>query len=230
MTNRYLIVGTIIGLGALSAVAAGALYYAGRTPLDTRASTESCATSDSTTTAATASKETKKMITSKIAESKSGKVEVATFGAGCFWGVESTFRALPGVLSTSVGYSGGYLDNPTYKDVCYKDTGHAEVVQIEFDPEEISYAKLLDVFWKNHDPTTINRQGPDEGSQYRSVVFYHNDAQRQAAEEVKEQLTASKRFGVRPIVTQIVQAMKYYPAEDYHQQYNEKRGRTSCHL
>ncbi|MCE9605840.1 MAG: peptide-methionine (S)-S-oxide reductase MsrA [Planctomycetia bacterium] len=169
------------------------------------------------------------MITSKIAESKSGKVEQATFGAGCFWGVESTFRALPGVLSTSVGYSGGQTDNPTYEDVCTSATGHAEVVQVEFDPEQVSYAQLLDIFFKNHNPTTLNSQGPDFGTQYRSVVFAHSDAQRLAAEEAKQRLDDSKRWG-RPVVTQIVPFVKYYPAEGYHQQYNEKRGKTSCHL
>lgn len=170
------------------------------------------------------------MITSKIADSKSGKVEAAVFGAGCFWGVESTFRALPGVLSTSVGYAGGHLDNPTYHDVCSDETGHAEVVKIEFDPDEISFEELLETFYKSHNPTTLNRQGPDFGSQYRSVVFYQNEAQRATAEAVKQRVDASGRWGGRPVVTQIVPAAKYYPAEDYHQQYNEKRGRTSCHL
>lgn len=223
MTNRSIVVATLFGLGALSAATAGALYYAGRSP---DVSMEACAPSEVATAPA---KETKKVITSKIAESKSGKVERATFGAGCFWGVESTFRALPGVLGTTVGYSGGNFDNPSYHDVCEKETGHAEVVQIEFDPEEISYGKLLDVFWKNHNPTTLNSQGPDFGTQYRSVVFFHSDDQRKAAEAAKQELEESKRWG-RPIVTQIVPLVKYYPAEDYHQQYNEKRGRTSCHL
>jgi peptide-methionine (S)-S-oxide reductase len=247
MSNRYLIVGLLLSLGAATAAAAGALYYAGRTPEriselpETRTATQEASAMpepcDATQAnfampkalAKYASKETKTVITSKIADSKSGKVETATFGAGCFWGVESTFRALPGVLSTSVGYCGGHLDNPTYKDVCYKDTGHAEVVRVEFDPEQISYAKLLDVFFDNHNPTTLNRQGPDFGSQYRSVVFFHSDAQRQAAEATKERLQQGNRWQ-RPIVTQIVEAPKYYAAEDYHQQYNEKRGLKSCHL
>jgi peptide-methionine (S)-S-oxide reductase len=168
------------------------------------------------------------MVTSKIAESKSGKVEKATFGAGCFWGVESLFREKPGVLSTSVGYAGGKTVNPTYKQVCYDETGHAEVVQIEFDPDQISYAQLVDVFFGCHNPTTLNRQGPDVGSQYRSVVFYHSDAQRAVAEEAKRKLGESNRWG-RPIVTQIEPAPPYYLAEEYHQQYDEKNGRVSCH-
>jgi peptide-methionine (S)-S-oxide reductase len=168
------------------------------------------------------------MITSKIAESKSGKVEKATFGAGCFWGVESLFRQKPGVLSTSVGYAGGKTVNPTYRQVCYDETGHAEVVQIEFDPEQISYAQLVDVFFACHNPTTLNSQGPDYGSQYRSVVFYHDDAQRAVAEEAKRKLGESGRWG-RPIVTHIEPMPPYYLAEDYHQQYDEKNGRVSCH-
>ena len=169
------------------------------------------------------------MITNKIADLKSGKVSQATFGAGCFWGVEATFRKLPGVLSTAVGFAGGQTDNPTYKDVCYTDTGHAEVVHVEFDPEQISYAQLVDVFFANHNPTTLNRQGPDVGSQYRSAVFYHDDAQRAAAEAAKQKLGESGRWG-RPIVTQIVPFTKFYAAEEYHQQYLEKRGLSSCHL
>ena len=168
------------------------------------------------------------MITSKIAESKSGKVERATFGAGCFWGVEALYRQTPGVLSTSVGYAGGKTENPTYDDVCNGDTDHAEVVHVEFDPEEVSFAKLVDIFFENHNPTTLNRQGPDFGSQYRSVVFYHDDAQRAVAEDSKHKLGESGRWG-RPIVTQIVPFTKFFAAEGYHQQYLEKQGRTSCH-
>lgn len=223
MTNRSLIVATVLGLGAVSAAAGGALYYASRSVSELP---PACAPDEP---AVAPVKEGKKMISSKIADSKSGKVEAAVFGAGCFWGVESTFRALPGVLSTSVGYAGGHLINPTYHDVCSDETGHAEVVKIEFDPDQISFEELLDVFFKSHNPTTLNRQGPDFGSQYRSVVFYENDAQRATAEAVKQRVDASGRWG-RPVVTQIVPAAKYYPAEDYHQQYNEKRGRTSCHL
>lgn len=153
--------------------------------------------------------------------------EKATFGAGCFWGVESTFRNIRGVTDAAVGYAGGATDNPTYEDVCGRDTGHAEVVQVEFDPNVVGYRELLDVFWANHDPTTLNRQGPDMGSQYRSVVFYHSDEQRAAAEETKEKLNLSGKFR-RPIVTQIESAPSFYRAEEYHQRYLEKRGMAHC--
>ncbi|MEP6776974.1 MAG: peptide-methionine (S)-S-oxide reductase MsrA [Chthoniobacterales bacterium] len=153
--------------------------------------------------------------------------EKATFGAGCFWGVESTFRNINGVADAAVGYAGGTKENPTYEEVCSAETGHAEVVQVEFDPNIVSYRDLLDVFWANHDPTTSNRQGPDVGTQYRSVVFYHNDEQRVAAEETKEKLNASGKFR-RPIVTQIEPAPPFYRAEEYHQRYLEKRGMAHC--
>lgn len=156
-------------------------------------------------------------------------IEKATFAAGCFWGVEATFRRIPGVVSTAVGYTGGQLENPTYKAVCHENTGHAEAVQVEYDPSQVQYEQLLQVFWENHDPTTLNRQGPDVGSQYRSAIFYHNDEQKRLAEASKEQLAQSGRFR-RPIVTQIVPAAAFYMAEDYHQQYLEKRGLASCHL
>jgi peptide-methionine (S)-S-oxide reductase len=155
--------------------------------------------------------------------------ELATFGAGCFWGVEAAFRQIPGVTGTAVGYLGGTLENPTYHDVCTGRTGHAEVVQVEFDPANVTYEQLLDVFWKNHDPTTLNRQGPDIGTQYRSAIFYHSPAQKEAAEASKEQLSKSGKFR-RPIVTEITPASAFYKAEDYHQQYLEKRGLASCHL
>jgi peptide-methionine (S)-S-oxide reductase len=155
--------------------------------------------------------------------------ELATFGAGCFWGVEAAFRQIPGVTGTAVGYLGGTLVNPTYHDVCTGRTGHAEVVQVEFDPSKMNYQQLLDVFWKNHDPTTLNRQGPDVGTQYRSAIFYHSPAQKDAAIASKEQLTQSARFR-RPIVTEITPASAFYKAEDYHQQYLEKRGLASCHI
>ncbi len=153
--------------------------------------------------------------------------EKATFGAGCFWGVESTFRNINGVADAAVGYAGGTKENPTYEEVCSAETGHAEVVQVEFDPNIVSYRDLLDVFWANHDPTTSNRQGPDVGTQYRSVVFYHNDEQRVAAEETKEKLNTSGKFR-RPIVTQIEPAPPFYRAEEYHQRYLEKRGMAHC--
>jgi peptide-methionine (S)-S-oxide reductase len=153
--------------------------------------------------------------------------EKATFGAGCFWGVEETFRQLPGVSSTAVGYAGGAKENPTYEDVCGDATGHAEVVEVEFDPAEIAYTKLLDVFWSNHNPTTLNRQGPDVGTQYRSAIFYHSPEQKQQAEASKAALEKSGRFP-RPIVTQIEPAPKFWRAEEYHQQYLRKRGQTHC--
>jgi len=153
----------------------------------------------------------------------------ATFGAGCFWGVEAAFRQLKGVISTSVGYTGGSLKNPTYEDVCSGKTGHAEVVEVVYDPAQISYEQLLQIFWENHDPTTLNRQGPDFGAQYRSAVFYHTPEQMAAALAAKEKLQTSGRYK-RPIVTEITAASPYYPAEDYHQQYLEKRGLASCHI
>jgi len=157
------------------------------------------------------------------------KREVAMFGAGCFWGVEATFRKVPGVLDTAVGYSGGHTKNPTYKQVCTDRTGHAEVIRIEFDPAKVSYTQLLEIFWANHDPTTVNRQGPDVGTQYRSVVFYFSPEQEEAAKAVKVELTKAKRFR-RSIVTQIVPAREFWPAEEYHQRYLEKKGLDSCHI
>jgi peptide-methionine (S)-S-oxide reductase len=154
-------------------------------------------------------------------------MQKATFAAGCFWGVEAAFRQLEGVVSTSVGYTGGRLENPTYKDICTDRTGHAEAVEIEFDPARLSYEKLLDVFWENHDPTTLNRQGPDFGTQYRSAIFVHTAEQDAAARASKEKLAASGRFS-RPIVTEITPAPKFYRAEEYHQQYFEKRGISHC--
>lgn len=156
-------------------------------------------------------------------------MEKAAFGAGCFWGVEEAFRTLPGVAKTTVGYMGGHTENPTYEQVCSDRTGHAEVVLVEFDPEKISYEKLLEVFFASHNPTEINRQGPDEGSQYRTVVFAYNDEQGYAAERAKKKLSDSGKF-LKPIATQVVKAPAFYPAEDYHQQYLLKRGKSSCHI
>lgn len=154
------------------------------------------------------------------------KKELATFGAGCFWGVQVTFDEIKGVLKTEVGYMGGKMKNPTYNDVCTDETGHAEVVHVEFDADVVPYEKLLDVFWANHDPTTPNRQGPDEGTQYRSVIFYHSEAQKKAAE--KSKVAWQKKFA-RPIATQIVPAETFYKAEEYHQKYLQKRGKNVCH-
>lgn len=156
-------------------------------------------------------------------------MEKATFGAGCFWGVEETLRQVPGVTATAVGYLGGTLPNPTYRDVCSGSTGHAEVVEIEFDPERVSYRQLLEIFWSNHDPTTLNRQGPDHGAQYRSAIFYHTPEQRAEATECKAEMERSGRFR-RPIVTEITPASTFYRAEEYHQRYLEKRGLGSCHV
>jgi peptide-methionine (S)-S-oxide reductase len=153
----------------------------------------------------------------------------ATFAAGCFWGVEATFRQLPGVISTRVGYTGGNTASPTYKEVCTDRTGHAEAVEIEYDPAKLSYDKLLEVFWENHDPTQLNRQGPDWGTQYRSAIFFHTPEQEAEAKASKEQLGKSRRFS-KPIVTQIVPAVTFFEAEDYHQQYLEKKGLASCHI
>jgi peptide-methionine (S)-S-oxide reductase len=149
----------------------------------------------------------------------------ATFGAGCFWGVEAAFRQIDGVTRTRVGYTGGTLDNPTYEDVCSHTTGHAEAVEVTYDPERVSYDELLNVFWRKHDPTQLNRQGWDIGDQYRSVVFFHDQEQQEAALRSK----AREQAGLKaPIVTQIEPAETFYEAEDYHQQYLEKRGRSTC--
>jgi len=153
----------------------------------------------------------------------------ATFAAGCFWGVEATFRQIPGVISTRVGYTGGSMPNPTYQHVCNDDTGHAEAVEVEYDLARVSYDQLLKVFWENHDPTQLNRQGPDWGSQYRSAIFFHSPEQEAAAKLSKESLDKSGQYR-KPVVTQIVPATTFYPAEDYHQQYLEKRGLATCHI
>jgi peptide-methionine (S)-S-oxide reductase len=155
--------------------------------------------------------------------------EKATFAAGCFWGVEAAFRQVPGVLDAAVGYSGGAFPNPTYEDVCTGRTGHAESVRVEFDPARVSYDQLLDVFWENHDPTTLNRQGPDVGTQYRSVIFVEGREQEKAAKESKERLEKSGRYR-RPIVTEIAPAQPFWRAEDYHQRYLEKRGLAHCKI
>jgi len=156
-------------------------------------------------------------------------MDKATFGAGCFWGVEAAFRQVKGVTATAAGYAGGATKNPTYEQVCTDRTGHAEVVQVEFDPAKVSYTDLLEVFWGNHDPTQLNRQGPDVGAQYRSVIFFHSPEQEAAARASKEELAASGRYR-RPIVTEIVPAPEFWRAEDYHQQYLEKRGLSHCRI
>jgi len=155
--------------------------------------------------------------------------EKATFGAGCFWGVETAFRELDGVTDAAVGYAGGHTLNPTYQEVCTDRTGHAEVVQVEYDPTRVGYDQLLEIFWNAHDPTQVNRQGPDVGTQYRSVIFFHTPEQEQAAVASKAKLESSGRFP-RPIATHIEPADTFYRAEDYHQQYLAKRGLKQCHI
>ncbi len=155
--------------------------------------------------------------------------EKASFGAGCFWGVEAAFRELDGVIDAVSGYQGGHTENPTYKDVCTDRTGHAEVVEVEYDPAKVSYDKLLDVFWGAHDPTQVNRQGPDVGTQYRSAIFFYTPEQEQTARASKSKLEASGRFK-RAIATQIEPAQTFYRAEEYHQQYLAKRGLRHCHI
>lgn len=156
-------------------------------------------------------------------------MEKATFGAGCFWGVEARFQQAPGVIETAVGYEGGSLDSPTYQDVCTDRTGHAEVVELTFDPQKVSYQALLDLFFELHDPTQVNRQGPDWGTQYRTVIFFHSPEQEKIARETIARLDASSRF-VKPIATQVVPATTFWRAEEYHQKYLEKRGAVSCHI
>jgi peptide-methionine (S)-S-oxide reductase len=169
----------------------------------------------------------KKIIESDLQNQNS--LQIATFAAGCFWGVEEAFRQVKGVKSTMVGYTGGRFENPTYKDVCTHNTGHAEAVQIRFDPNEVTYEQLLDIFWSIHNPTTKNRQGPDIGSQYRSMIAYHSPEQELLAKKSKADLERSKLFNGNEIVTEIVPASTFYKAEDHHQKYYQKRGGGSCY-
>jgi peptide-methionine (S)-S-oxide reductase len=155
--------------------------------------------------------------------------EIATFGAGCFWGIEAAFRRVPGVLDAAAGYSGGRTENPTYQDVCTDTTGHAEVVQVTFDPEKLSYDQLLNVFWTIHDPTQVNRQGPDYGKQYRTAIFFHSPEQEATAKKSKLALEASGKLR-RPVATEVTPAGTFWRAEEYHQRYLEKRGAASCHI
>jgi peptide-methionine (S)-S-oxide reductase len=155
--------------------------------------------------------------------------ETATFAAGCFWGVEVTFRNIDGVLDAIVGYTGGHTEDPTYKEVCTDSTGHAEAVEVTFDPERVSYEELLEVFWQNHDPTQVNRQGPDHGSQYRTAIFFHSPEQQGVAQRSKQALDASGRLSA-PVATEITAATTFWPAEEYHQRYLEKRGQATCRV
>ena len=217
---------------------------AATTPTDTKqAETSKPAAADTTKkedkmTTTTTTAATSPLISKSHTPTKPGKalidsgklpanLQAATFGAGCFWGVEDTFRAMPGVIATSVGFSGGQTQSPSYKQVCYENTGHAEVVDVVYDPSVIGYEKLLDTFFTNHNPTQVNRQGPDTGTQYRTVIFFHDDAQKAAAEKAKETLAKSGKWA-SPIATQIVKFDKFWPAEEYHQTYHEKNGGT-CH-
>lgn len=159
----------------------------------------------------------------------SQKYPLATFGGGCFWGVEYNFDRVPGIKATRVGFMGGHVDSPSYKEVCYTDTNHAEVVQLRYDPQVVSYEQLVRIFFKLHDPTTLNRQGPDVGDQYRSVIFYHSPEQKQIAEKVKAELAAAGAFR-EPIVTEITPADTFWKAEAYHQKYIEKHPMRSCHV
>lgn len=162
-------------------------------------------------------------------QSLSNRYPVATFGGGCFWGVEYNFGRVPGVKATRVGFMGGHVDNPSYKQVCYTDTNHAEVVQLRYDPDIVTYEQLVKIFFILHDPTTLNRQGPDVGSQYRSVIFYHSPEQKETAQKVKTELDAAGVFK-QPIVTEITRADTFWKAEDYHQKYIEKNPMRSCHV
>ena len=157
------------------------------------------------------------------------KTEKATFAAGCFWGVEAAFAEIDGVVETAVGYSGGHTENPTYEQVCTGRTGHAEAVEVTFDPAQVSYEHVLEAFWEMHDPTTLNRQGPDVGSQYRSAIFFHTPEQEQAAHASKARVQASGKYR-RPIVTEITPASEFYRAEEYHQKYFQKHGGAACHF
>lgn len=165
----------------------------------------------------------------QVNQPKTENLQKATFAGGCFWGVEHNFRQVPGVIETAVGFMGGNASNPSYRQVCDTETNHAEVVHLSFDPEKISYEKLVRIFFLLHDPTTLNRQGPDVGTQYRSAIFYHDDMQKQIAEAVKAELTAKGVFS-DPIVTEITVADRFWLAEDYHQQYIEKNPTRACHL
>jgi peptide-methionine (S)-S-oxide reductase len=163
----------------------------------------------------------------EVPMTREGDLETATFGAGCFWGVEAAFAGVKGVVQTTAGYTGGTTDHPTYEEVCSGTTGHAEAVEVIFDPATVTYDGLLDIFWEIHDPTTRNRQGPDIGAQYRSAIFYHSDLQKNAAEASKERMNRSGKYR-RPIVTEILPAGTFWRAEEYHQQYFKKHGRSIC--
>jgi len=209
---------TSVVLAASTMMLLGALSIAGCDSSANRAETGASTTSQTKATPGSATQKETNV-----------KTETALFGAGCFWGVESTFRKVPGVVSTAVGYAGGKTDHPSYQDVCSDQSGHAEVVQVTYDPSKVGYQKLLEVFFENHDPTTMNSQGPDFGTQYRSVIFYADDEQKQLATNEKQKRDKSGDY-VGPIATSIDPAPTFWKAEDYHQQYFEKKGvNWSCH-
>lgn len=217
-------------------VLGGAMALSGALAAMAAASDASQAANPSKTDPVEPAKEQPKNLTMDKALSWTGqdvapevKLQYATFGAGCFWGVEQRFRETPGVVATGVGYAGGHTPNPTYKEVCNDTSGHAEVVQVQFDPTRTSYEAILQIFWENHNPTTLNRQGPDVGTQYRSVIFFHDESQKAAAEKSKKAVAESGKWGGKPIVTEIAAFTKYHAAEEYHQQYLEKRGVKVCH-
>src|SRR5487761_1560321 len=218
------VVMAILGLGVL--VASYESLLAGKAPQAKKAQT---ATKTKAANAKTSAQEDKNMDASTLAATdRAAELQKATFGTGCFWCSEAVFQQLKGVYSVVSGYSGGLIKNPTYHEVCSGQTGHAEVIQVSFDPQEITYPELLEVFWKTHDPTTLNRQGADIGTQYRSVIFYHSQEQKQLAEHYKKELEAEHAFR-NPIVTEIAEFSEFYPAEDYHQDYyNLHKGQDYC--
>jgi len=218
-------VGLVLGMGIFLAGANRAGRWKSERPIATAVSAEAGGVGDM----ASAPPRSMDAVTETAQGRGGNKLEKATFSAGCFWGVEETFRKLEGVTSTTVGYTGGSTENPTYEQVCSGHTGHAESVEVIYDPAKISYDRLLDVFWSNHNPTTPNRQGPDVGTQYRSAIFYHSPEQQAAAVASRDRLQASGKFR-SPIVTQILPAGPFYRAEEYHQRYLEKQGRGSCHI
>jgi len=214
---------------ALAMIALAAILAAGCRPTEeSQTMTDSAAKSDAPPAAHAGRATQPGTEPQNAADTAPASTETATFAAGCFWGVEAAFRAVPGVVDTQVGYTDGHTENPTYQDVCSDTTGHAEAVQVTFDPAKVTYEALLDVFWSIHNPTTPNRQGPDVGSQYRSAIFTHGPEQEAAAKASKERLTASGKYGEKPVVTEIVPAATFWRAEEYHQRYLEKRGQAAC--
>lgn len=218
--------------GGSTSASAGAMASATPQPGATAASSNTPTPTSTPTpapTTATPIKDTTGMASNATNQDTTATTQIAMFGAGCFWGVEAKFARMPGVIETAVGYAGGAVANPTYKQVCTEETGHAEVVHITFDPAKVSYQQLVDAFFTLHDPTQLNRQGPDYGTQYRTVIFYYSPEQQTAAQETIQRLTAAKKFP-RPIVTQVIAAPAFWRGEEYHQKYLKKRGLDDCSL